>query len=148
MPFHATFRVRSLAKSSLFGARYFLNFLCLWEGFILVMTRTCISTENMWFLSHIHFKAYSIRNLQFYVTFPNIFEILEAKNLHYMMKFYSPPLHIFTFRRKTLYILSTYGNPSKFSEFLHSDTLQHALSNESTFRVPSQVTFWVSTNRK
>ena len=29
MPFHATFRVRSLAKSSLFGARYFLNSLCL-----------------------------------------------------------------------------------------------------------------------
>ena len=94
------------------------------------MTKSCISTENMRFLSHIHLKEYSFRTLQFYVTFWNIFQILEAEDLHDMMKFYSLPLHIFTFRRKTLYIISTYGNSSKFSEFLHSDTLQHALSNE------------------
>ena len=51
------------------------------------MTKTSISTENIWFLSHIHVKAYSFLNVQFYVTFPNNFEILEAKNLHDMMKF-------------------------------------------------------------
>ena len=130
MPFHVTFRVRSLEKRSLFGAK------------------TCISIENMWFLCHIHFKAYSFRKIQFNLTFPNIFAIFEAKHLHDMMKFSSLPLHIFTFRIKTLYILTKHGNPSKFPDFLHSDTLQHALSNESKFRVCPQVTFWVSTDSK
>ena len=102
---------------------------------------------------HVIFVSYTLQSIFFQkltilCDFSKHFWDLGSKNLHDMMKFYSPPLHIFQFRRKTLYILSTYENPSKFSAFLHSDILQHALSNETTFRVPSHVTFWVSTNRK
>ena len=117
MPFHATFRARSLAKSSLFGPRYFLKF-------SVIIGRIHPSDDQNLYINrkHVIFVSCILQSILFQKLtilwdFSKHFGILEAKNVHDMMKFCSPPLHIFTFRRKTLYILSTYGNPSKFSGF-------------------------------
>ena len=135
MPFHATFRVRSLAKSSLLGRDLF-KILCVYRK------------DSSWWWPKPVFQQKTCDFCLIYTskhTLPETYNFMRL--FQTFLRFWKQKNYMIWWNVLVRHCIFSHFEGKHSTLFPHMETHPNFL-NESTFRVPSQVTFSVSTNRK